>query len=265
MVLSTARGGVCTKTRMRLDDYIPVLLDKRKHEGRKKDEIYETSDGITSPSGATSFQEIRIFSDYMKQANLLKITEAAPEKKNFLMMKRFFNMKRNQQVVIYSKSGDETIQTLGKVSAIGRDYVMVTNLNERIWLPYHSIDSANIPTGIPNFSNSHQYLIFDNDLRRKLLYNFGETVAKRDVLIQQFYEESLATNLQSWGGTWIKIRTGKETVIGKINNVTHQKLLIILLKEKVEIELNQILTVHSLRFFSLLSFLGKKKLGLLFK
>jgi hypothetical protein len=181
------------------------------------------------------------------------------------MLKRFFKMKRNQQVVIYSKSGDETIHTLGKVSAIGRDFVMVTNLNERIWLPYDSIESANIPTGIPNFSNSHQYFIYDNDLRRKLLYNFGETVSKRDALIQQFYEESLATNLQSWGKTWVKIRTDKETIFGKIQNVTQQKLLIFLLNEKIEIELKHISTVHSIRFFSLLSLLGKKQLRRFFK
>ena len=174
-------------------------------------------------------------------------------------------MKRNQQVVIFSKSEDETIHTLGKVSAIGRDFVMVTNLNERIWIPYHSIESANIATGIPNFSNNHQYLIFDNDLRRKLLYNFGETVSKRDVLIQQFYEESLATNLQSWEKTWVKIRTDKETVYGKIQNVSQPKLIISLLNEKIEIELQHITSIHSIRFFSLLSLLGKKQFRLFFK
>jgi hypothetical protein len=77
------------KTRMRLDDYIPVLLEKRKNESRKKDDIYETSEGITSPPGATSTEEIRIFTEYMEQANLLKITEAAPEKKNINVEKIF--------------------------------------------------------------------------------------------------------------------------------------------------------------------------------
>jgi hypothetical protein len=181
------------------------------------------------------------------------------------MLKRFFKMKRNQQVVIYTKSGVETIYTLGKVSAIGRDFVMVTNLNERIWLPYHSIESANLPIGIPNFSNSHQYFFYDNDLRRKLLQNFGETVSKKDALIQQFYEESLATNLQSWGKTWVKIRTDKETVYGKIQNVTKQNLLISLLNEKIEIELKHISAIYTIRFFSLLSVLGKKQLSLFFK
>jgi hypothetical protein len=71
------------KRRMRLYDYIPILLENRKHENRKKDNIYETIEGITSPPGATSTEEIRIFTEYMEQANLLKIAEAAPEKKKY--------------------------------------------------------------------------------------------------------------------------------------------------------------------------------------
>lgn len=234
-------------------------------ETRRKKKVDESSEGLTSPLGATSTEEIRIFTEYMAQANLLKITEAVPEKKKTLLLKRFFKMKRNQQVVIFSISEDEIIQTLGKVNAIGRDFVVLTNLNERIWIPYHSIESANIATGIPNYSNNHQYLIFDNDLRRKLLYKFGETVSKRDVLKQQFYEESLATNLQSWEKTWVKIRTDKEMVYGKIQNVTQEKLLISLLNEKVEIELQHISTIHSIRFLSVLSLLGKKQFQKLFK
>ena len=69
------------KTGMRLSDYIPVLLEKRKNENIKKDEIHETNEGITSPPGAASTEEIRIFHDYAEQANLLKIAEASPEKK----------------------------------------------------------------------------------------------------------------------------------------------------------------------------------------
>lgn len=171
-------------------------------------------------------------------------------------------MKRNQQVVINLKNDDEIIQMLGKVTAIGRDFVMLTNLNERIWLPYHAIESANLPTGIPNFSSSHQYFIFDNDLRRKLLNNFGETVSKRDVLIQQFFEESLATNLVSWRKTWVKIRTDKEIIFGKIQSVTQQKLILLLFNEKIEVDLTHTTMIQSIRFINLLSLLGKKRFGL---
>lgn len=175
------------------------------------------------------------------------------------MLKKFFKMKRNQQVTIFSRNGDETIHTLGKVSAIGRDFVMVTNLKDRIWLPYHAIESANIPQGIPNFSNSHQSFIYDNDLKRKLVHNFGATVSKRDALIQQFYEESLGTNLRSWKNTWVEIRTDHETLFGKIEDSDKQRLLLSLLNEKYEIEIKNVLSVHSIRFFSLVSMLGIKQ------
>ena len=168
-------------------------------------------------------------------------------------------MKRNQEVVIYL--GNTVI--FGKVSAIGRDFVMITNLNKRIWVPFHAIQSANLPTGIPSFSNSHQYFIYDNDLRQKLLQHFGETVAKRDVLIQQFFEESLVTNLISWRKTWVKIQTDQELVFGKIQSVTQQKLVLLLLNEKVELDLTNITMIESIRFFNLLSLLGKKRFGLL--
>ena len=69
------------KTGKRLSDYLPVLLEKRKNEFIKKDDIFETNEGMTSPPGATSTEEIRIFNQYAEQANLLKIAEASPRKK----------------------------------------------------------------------------------------------------------------------------------------------------------------------------------------
>lgn len=253
------------KTRMRLDQYIPVLLEKRRREQRSKNVIYETSDGITSPPGATPTEEIRLFNEYKDQANLLQITKAAPEKRKSLMLKKFFKMKRNQQVTVFFKSGDETFQTVGKVSAVGRDFVMLTNLKERIWIPFQAIDSANIPVGVPVYSTTHQNFIYDNHLKQNLLSNFGETVAKRDVLIQQFYEETLSTNLHSWKSLWIKIRTHNEIVFGKIQNVENQKLHLALFKEKNKIELKNIKSIHSIRFLSLIPILSRKILRRFFK
>ena len=182
------------KTGLRLDEYMKNLMQKRESEPKPKD---KGKGNLSSPIGATSTEEIRLFSEYMDQANLRSITEASPKRKRPLILKKFFKMKRNQQVEIYSNKGDESIHTSGKVTAIGRDFVMVTNLKDRIWIPYQHIESANIPTGVPTYENSHQNFIYDNDLRKKLLTNFGEVVSKRDVYIQQFYEETLQTNLQS--------------------------------------------------------------------
>lgn len=66
---------------MRMSEYIPVLKEKRRQEVRKEN-LNES--GMTSPLGATSTEEIRIFNEYMEQANLLNITKAAPEKKKHL-------------------------------------------------------------------------------------------------------------------------------------------------------------------------------------
>ncbi|WP_257985526.1 hypothetical protein [Bacillus sp. V5-8f] len=174
-------------------------------------------------------------------------------------------MKRNQQVVVYSKAGEEAIQTLGKVSAIGRDFVMLTNLKDRFWISYEAIESANIPQGVPNFSNSHQYFIYDNDLKRKLLYNFGETVSKRDVLIQQFYEESLSTNLRSWKNTWVRVRTGSDTLFGKIMDADKLTLTIALWNEQTKLDLIHITYVQSIRFLSLVSLLGRHQIKKVFQ
>lgn len=246
------------KTGLRHDEYVKKLLEQRKKEERKKDPIHESGVTFTSPAGSTATEEIRVFNEYMEQANLFKITNAAPEQRKSLMLKRFFKMKRNQQVEIYSENGENTNYTLGKVTAIGRDFVMVTNLKDRIWFPYHSIISANVPSGIPNYSNSHQSYIFDNDLKRKLLHHFGQTVSKRDALIQQFYEETLNTNLRTWKGIWVKVFAKDGVYSGQIRDVQDHILYLSSMNKNLEVELKHIHSVNSLRFFSFLTIFSKK-------
>ncbi|RXJ02413.1 hypothetical protein DS745_06830 [Anaerobacillus alkaliphilus] len=250
------------RTGLRLDDYRKLLLEKRKNEPKKINALHEKGERFSSPLGATSTEEIRIFNEYMEQVNFRKITEAAPERKRPLLLKKFFKMKRNQQVEIYSKLGEKTRYSLGKVTAVGRDFVMLTNLKDRIWVPYEQIESANVPTGIPNYDNSHQYFIYDNDLRHKLLTNFGETVAKRDVYIQQFFEETLYTNLRMWSGTWVKVETPSETFFGKIDGTNDQRLMLSMFRRKHDMTMNDVLYVSTLRYTTLLSLLGKRLVNL---
>ena len=48
-----------------------------------------------------------------------------------LTLKQFFKMKRNQQVVVTSViEKDVNVTTEGKVATIGRDFVMLTNLQK---------------------------------------------------------------------------------------------------------------------------------------
>jgi hypothetical protein len=245
------------KTGMRHSEYIKVLLEKRKHEIRQIDPIHEAGNHITSPPGAAPLEENKFIANYIEQRNLHTVINAVPELKKPLLLKKFFKMKRNQEVIVYIASNGVTSEITGKVSAIGRDFVMLTNLKDRIWVPYLAIQAANIPAGVPTYENSHQNFIYDNDLKWKLMTNFGETVAKRDVLVQQFFEETLMTNLDKWQGLWVKIYTLEKTYWGKIISASDQRVIIKPLTDHIKIELNQITHIYSMRLLMRLYMMGK--------
>ena len=110
-------------------------------------------------------------------------------------------MKRNQQVVVSSVlKKDVTMTTEGKVATIGRDFIMLTNLQKRIWIPYTAIESSKHPLWFSFLFQPHQHFIYDNQLQQKLVLQFGETVAKREALVKQFFEEysSNKSKLMEW-------------------------------------------------------------------
>ncbi|WP_409305805.1 hypothetical protein [Peribacillus sp. SCS-155] len=248
---------------IRLDEYTKLLWERRKQEEKKEDIINEMNikegRGLTSPHSAMSTEELRLFMEYMEQANTRSITNAQPDRKKPLVLRKFFKSKRNQQVEVFSKNGEESIRTLGKVSAIGRDFVMLTNLKDRIWIPYSAIVSANIPTGMPTYSNTHQHFLYDNDLRKKLLTNFGETVAKRDILIQQFFEETLLTNLDSWKGAWVEAKIGQSEILGKIQSSNQGKLTLSFFNKKHVVPIDRITSIRNIRWFQLASRIWSKR------
>nr|WP_239585881.1 hypothetical protein [Bacillus mesophilus] len=210
-------------------------------------------EGLTSPTSNLSTEETRILMEYLDQRNLFNITSKDPSRKKVLTLKKFFKMKRNQQVEVYSLYNGKSIYTVGKVSGVGRDHVMLTDLKSRYWIPYQLIDSANVPYGIPNYSNTHQHFIYDNQFREKLLYNFGETVTKRDPIYQLFNEDSIHSSLKRWEGTWIEVRllTGNKE-IGKIVDVKKDKLQLKLMKKNMEVNLGEIAYIESLRLLDII-------------
>lgn len=242
--------------RIRFNEYLEKLKEDRRNEKRKEDIINEFNlkkgEGITSPASLTSTEENRLLMEYMSRSNIFEITERNKERGKILRLMRFFRSKRNQQVEVYSKCGEESLYTEGKVSAIGRDFVMLTNLKDRIWIPYAAIESANIPYGMPNYSNTHQHFIYDNDLQYNLIYNFGETVSKRDVLKQQFYEESLETNLATWNNTWVEVfLVDGETVIGKLEKSSDKEVVLKKFRHEQTVSINKVKYIKTLRFFRL--------------
>ncbi|WP_046175726.1 hypothetical protein [Domibacillus indicus] len=246
------------KTGIRLDEYISLLLEKRQREPRNKDKFPEAKEGFSSPAGPVPTEEIRLFAEYKEQANLLQIAKAAPEKRKVLMLKKFLKMRRNQQVIIFLQNGNEVVKTTGRVNAIGRDFVMLTTPKERMWIPFHAIESANIPSGVPLYSTTHQNIIYDNQLKERLLSNFGETVARRETLIQQFYEETLASSLNSWKSSWVRVETEKNAVTGKIEETRKKILYVSFFNEKNDIDLAHIVLIRSIPYLSLLPLIGRR-------
>ncbi|WP_106496445.1 hypothetical protein [Lentibacillus sp. Marseille-P4043] len=207
---------------------------------------------FSSPTSAVSTEETRVLNEHINQQNMFKLIHLYEPHRKTLTLKMFFKMKRNQQVVITPVSEIEESATVeGKVAAVGRDFVMITNLQKRIWLPYRSIKSATIPFGTPTYSNPHQHHIYDNRLRKNLVLSFGETVTKRDALIQQFFEESIRTNLDSWKGTWVKVKTSHTTQFGKIKQTNKEELNLKHLKSETAIPLQKILYIETLRLINL--------------
>ncbi|GEL04449.1 hypothetical protein [Rummeliibacillus stabekisii] len=203
---------------------------------------------FSSPTSPVSEEETRILAEYISQQNMFQITNIHEPIRKTLTLKKFFKMKRNQEVVITISEEEPVVE--GKVATIGRDFVMITNLKKRIWLPYSSIVSATIPFGHPTYSNAHQNYIYDNGLREKLILKFGETVTKRDALVQQFFEESLRTNLDTWKGCSVEVRTDDKMYYGKINRTDKSHLYLKLLKAESVIPLNDIHSVATVRLFT---------------
>ncbi|PIC56030.1 hypothetical protein CSV80_16430 [Sporosarcina sp. P12(2017)] len=211
---------------------------------------------FSSPTSNGPEEQTRVLTDYIGQKNLFKIAGIHEPLRKSLTLKKFLKGKRNQQVVITSLDEiNGCLETEGKVAAIGRDFVMLTNLQKRIWIPYTYIETANIPFGFPSYSNAHQHHLYDNQLQQRLTLRFGETVNKREVLVQQFFEESFRTNFLSWKGIRVEVISHEETISGKIVNTTKNDLELMRFGTVRKIPLEKIRFVSTL---SLVPFLKKE-------
>lgn len=218
---------------------------------------------FTSPTSIVSEEETRILTEYNHQKNLFKLVNLHEPHRKTLTLKKFFKSKRNQQIVISSHLTEgEEVTIEGKVDTIGRDFVMLINLKKRIWIPYAEIESAKIPFGFPAFSNTHQYHLYDNQLQQKLTQRFGETVAKREELVKQFFEESLQTNLASWKDIWVEVKTGNSSVFGKLTTSTAHGVKVKYFKAEEEIPLSAIRLVQTVDLISIWVKVIKNMLGL---
>lgn len=251
------------KRRLFLDEYVRDLMRRRAEEPRTEDlenEYYaRRGQGLTSPASELPKEELKLQQMNIMGQNMMRIAASVPERKKPLLLRRFFKHKRNQVVEVYSKHGGDALRTLGKVNAIGRDFVTLTTLSRRVWLPFASIESANAPFGLPDVPSSHQHLVIDEELRRKLITRFGETVAKRDVLIQQFFEESLLTHLQTRRGTRVEVlvRDGSR-VKGRVEACENGVLELRSWRTGAAVRVEEIAMVRTMRWWQWLPIFQKR-------
>lgn len=200
----------------------------------------------TSPASSYPLHELKMLQEYIHSTNLQNLGNKLPHYKQQLILLKFFKSKKNQLVEIYSKNGEEFFHTIGKVAIVGRDFVMLSSLFSRKWIPFSAIHTAKSPFGIPDIPASHQNVVIDEELRRKLLTNFGATVSEKETLRQQFFEELLETNLRNWRGTKLAIFAGKLR-IGKVRDVHNGKIIF---KNNEEIYISKINYIKQARFSS---------------
>ena len=206
--------------------------------------------GYTSPASSLPLHELKMLQEYIHGSNLQNLGAILPNSKKQMMLIKFFKMKKNQLVEVYSRNGEEVIHTIGKVNTVGRNFVMLKTLFTRIWIPYAAIHSAKSPFGIPDVPNVHQHNVIDAELRRKLLQNFGEVVSGKEVLRQQFYEELLETNLKSWKRTNLTIYADK-MIKGQVYDISFGKISLnnALQKEIPIMKINYIKQARLISFF----------------
>lgn len=206
----------------------------------KKDDRY------TSPASSLPLHELKMLQEYIHNTNLQNLSTLRPNYRQQMILIKFFKSKKNQLVEVYSRHGEDVIHTVGKVSVVGKNFVILRTLFKRFWIPYSVIHATKSPFGIPDVPGTHQHTVIDEELRRKLLTNFGVTVVGKEALKQQFFEELLETNLKSWKGTKLKIFSD-QVIVGKVNDIHSGKVY---LKDKHSIPINKINYIQQFRFTS---------------
>ncbi len=206
----------------------------------KKDDRY------TSPASSLPLHELKMLQEYIHNTNLQNLSTLRPNYRQQMILIKFFKSKKNQLVEVYSRNGEEVIHTVGKVSVVGKNFVILRTLFKRFWIPYSVIHSTKSPFGIPDVPGTHQHTVVDEELRRKLLTNFGVTVAGKEELKQKFFEELLETNLKSWKGTKLKIFSD-QVIVGKVIDIHSGKVF---LRDNRSIAINKINYIQQFRFTS---------------
>ncbi|WP_227394893.1 hypothetical protein [Jeotgalibacillus aurantiacus] len=229
-----------------MQNQTPEEIIQWQDEGIKKQ-------AFTSPAGNGTTEQIRLQEEYLALANAFLLAKHQPEKGRIRLLKTFLKEKRNQQVEIRLHA-ERAVR--GKVSDVGRDFLILTSLLERVWIPYTAVKEATLPFDSPDFDTTHQQILFDNDLRKKLLRNFGATVSRRSKLRELFYEESLMTSLNRWKGHWFKAEIkGGVIFSGRLEEAGEDSIVLKGIGQRKTLLYKELQTIRKARFYQ--KFKGK--------
>ncbi len=115
------------------------------------------------------------------------IGEINPSRRKEIMLSNFFKSHKNQTVKIKIQCREEQKVILAKTDAVGRDFVILTSLLTKYWIPFRAIETAEQPYDQVNIPHQqHQQVVYDEELKQNILLKFGKTVSQKDYLKQQF-------------------------------------------------------------------------------
>lgn len=178
---------------------------------------------FSSPASPLPVHELKVLQEYIHQQNLQIIGNVNPNRRKVIMLSQFFKSHKTQTVKVVRKSTHGTKEWLAKTDAVGRDFVILTNLFTKYWIPFHAIESAEQPFEQVNLPHQqHQQVVYDSELKQKLLLRFGKTVAQKEFLKQQFFDQTLAGHVKLLLKNRVTIETNSLRQKGILVNVSSQ-------------------------------------------
>ncbi|MFD2700575.1 hypothetical protein ACFSVM_08835 [Paenibacillus shunpengii] len=212
--------------------------------------IPQDSSKYTSPASPLPLHELKVLQEYIHHQNVQIIGDVNPKRRNEIMLSQFFKSHKNQTVRVRRNSSTGIKESVAKTEAVGRDFVILTTLLTKYWVPFHSIVSADLPyeqVNIPH--HQHQQMALDDDLKHKLLLKFGKTVSQKEFLKQQFFDQTLIGHLQILMKNKVIIETKNGRVNGRFMHASSNGIEWIERGVKGSAKWNEVYCIEKQRFF----------------
>lgn len=204
---------------------------------------------FSSPASPLPSHELKILQEFIHHQNVQIIGEINPSRRKEIMLSNFFKSHRNQTVKIRIQCREQWKEILAKTDAVGRDFVILTTLLTKYWIPFRTIDTAEQPYDQVNIPHQqHQQVVYDEELKQKILLQFGKTVSQKDFLKQQFFEQTLVGHMRSFIKNKVIVETQRSRTRGKLMDVNEHEIQLKDTESCSSIEWKDMLWIEKQRF-----------------